>query len=274
MVAMSVLMTRSILIDSWIAAAAAQTPACAAEIGVWPSLHAEVFEQAPIVENDGVVMLKASDRAEDAALVPNSISLPAGTGADVRKVTLLIDENPAPVAAVFAFGEPSNDTVRTLENRVRVDRYSHIRAVAETADGRLHMATHFVKASGGCSAAASKDAELALKDLGKMQIASRTIEAQSGMPSASKTSVMIRHPNYSGLQIDEVTRGYRPANFIRNVEVRQGAQLLLTMEGGISISENTHFRVIYISNGSDPITVIAHDTEGGVFAGRSDQSES
>jgi sulfur-oxidizing protein SoxY len=189
----------------------------------------------------------------------------------VRKVTLLIDENPAPVAAIFTFAQPANGAVRTLETRVRVDRYSFIRAVAETADGKLHMAAHFVKASGGCSAPASKDSETALRNLGKMQITSRALSAQ---PAVAQTKIMIRHPNYSGLQIDEVTRGYRPAHFVSNIEVRQGEHLIMSVDGGISIAENPHFLVVHASQGNEPIAVTARDTEGGAFSGRSDQSGS
>jgi sulfur-oxidizing protein SoxY len=265
---------RSVLIASGLAAVAFQVPASAGEAGVWPLLRAEVFKQAPIIENDGVVTLSAPDRAEDAALVPITISLPAASSAEVRKVTLLIDENPAPVAAVFTFGEPTHATIRTLETRVRVDRYSYIRAIAETSDGKLHMASHFVKASGGCSAAASKDAELALKDLGKMQITSRALDADHGLKSAMDTKIMIRHPNFSGLQIDDVTRGYRPAHFIRSIAVRQGDELLFTMEGGISIAENPHVRFVHTAMGRQAITVSADDTEGGHFTGRSVQSGS
>lgn len=266
-------LTRIVLMAGGIAATLGHA-ARAAETGVWPSLRAEIFNQATIVENDGVVTLEAPERAEDAALVPITIALPAGSGADVRKITLLIDENPAPVAAVFALGQTSNAGSWSIATRVRVDRYSHIRAIAETADGKLHMAARFVKASGGCSAAASKDAEIALKDLGKMQISTRAIEAHDGMPSVTETKIMIRHPNFSGLQIDEVTRGYRPAHFIRNMEVRQGDQLLFNLEGGISIAENPHFQFTHSSIGSEPITVSAQDTEGGVFTGRSVQSGS
>lgn len=43
-----------------------------------------------------------------------------------------------------------------LATRVRVDDYSYVRAVAETADGKLHMVKAFVKASGGCSAPPSR----------------------------------------------------------------------------------------------------------------------
>ncbi len=195
----------------------------------WPSLRAEIFNTRPIVQDDGVVTLQAPERAEDAALVPISIELKDPVHSPLRRVTLIVDENPAPIAAVVSFGDQQASPVQALATRVRVDRYSYIRAIAETADGQLHMAARFVKASGGCSAPASKDAELALQDLGKMQVSTRRVD-NSATPSEVETKIMIRHPNFSGLQIDELTRGYRPAHFLRNIDVHQGNQLLMSIE--------------------------------------------
>ena len=49
---------------------------------------------------------------------------------------------------------------------------------------------------------------------------------------------MIRHPNYSGMQMDQLTRLYVPAHFVKSVRIWQGEDLLLSIESGISISEN------------------------------------
>ena len=59
---------------------------------------------------------------------------------------------------------------RKLMTRVRIDSFSKVRAILETADGKLHMATKFVMGAGGCSAPASKDADAALASLGRMQV--------------------------------------------------------------------------------------------------------
>ena len=53
---------------------------------------------------------------------------------------------------------------------MRIDEYTFVRAIAETNDGQLYMATRFVKASGGCSAPPGKDAQEALATLGKMRL--------------------------------------------------------------------------------------------------------
>ena len=76
--------------------------------------------------------------------------------------------------------------------------------------------------------------------------------------------LMIRHPNFSGLQRDQVTLLDIPAEFVRTVVVKQGDAPLMTMEGGISISENPVFRLGYAPNGQ-PVSVHAEDTEGRVF---------
>ncbi len=76
---------------------------------------------------------------------------------------------------------------------------------------------------------------------------------------------MIRHPNYSGLQRDQVTQLFITAHFIDMLEVHQGDDLLFRMEGGISISENPVFRFEYNDNGSENLIVRATDTEGNIF---------
>lgn len=260
----------SLIFAAAMMAFSAPTQAEAPVSDIWPSLRAEIFNTAAIAENNGVVMLQAPERAEDAALVPITVRVKDTPQSPVRKVTIIIDENPSPVAAVISFGDDTASTERAVATRVRVDRYSSIRAIAETADGKLHMAVRFVKASGGCSAPASKDAEIALRDIGKMQIATRRLDG-SAAPLLAETKIMVRHPNFSGLQIDDVTRGYRPAHFLRNLEVRQGSRLLMSVEAGISISENPHFVLAYGAANAEPVTVMARDSEGAEFKGRADQ---
>ena len=81
-----------------------------------------------------------------------------------------------------------------------------------------------------------------------------------------EAQVMLRHPNYSGLQRNQVTHLFVPANFVNLLEVRQGAELLFSMEGGISISEDPTFRFRYTDSGQgEALEVHATDTDGRVF---------
>ena len=76
---------------------------------------------------------------------------------------------------------------------------------------------------------------------------------------------MVRHPNNSGLQMDQVTRLYTPVFFVRALRIWQGDELLLSMDGGISISEDPNIRFTYRPNGAAKFRAEARDTEGHVF---------
>lgn len=235
-----------------------------AEDDPWPGLHQDVFRNRPIIEEDGLVTLEAPMRAEDAALVPLTVKAARDKLSAPFALTLLIDKNPAPVAASFFFGEGSGEIV--LSTRVRIDAYSNVRAVVETAAGTLHMTTRYVKASGGCSAAALKDADLADAELGKMQL--RQFAGGSAASTSREAQLMIRHPNYSGLQMNQLTGYYIPAKFISDIEVKRGDVLVFRMEGGISLSADPSIRFTFLSTGSDDVlTVVAKDTDGRVLRG-------
>jgi sulfur-oxidizing protein SoxY len=81
--------------------------------------------------------------------------------------------------------------------------------------------------------------------------------------------VMIRHPNFTGLQMDPISRGYTPARFINDIEVKRGDVVVLRMEGGISISEDPNVRFTYDAAADDAIEVRASDTNGATFTARS-----
>jgi sulfur-oxidizing protein SoxY len=76
---------------------------------------------------------------------------------------------------------------------------------------------------------------------------------------------MIRHPNNSGLQRDQVSLLYIPLDIVRQWRVWQGDQLVVEMDGGIAISENPSVRFSYLPNGATNFRAEAVDTEGHVF---------
>ena len=220
----------------------------------WESIRPDIFGARSIEDGASVLDLVAPVRAEDAALVPLDLHIRVGDGAPpVKAVTLIIDENPAPVAATFTFDEARRSF--DVSTRVRVNSYSFVRAVAETSDGRLHMVKAYVKAAGGCSAPATKDPAEATANLGQMRF--RTF-------AGNEAQVQIRHPSYSGLQMDQLTRLYTPAWFVESVSVSQGARPLFRVEGSIGVSEDPTFRFSYRPSG-EPVTVEAKDTNGQVF---------
>jgi sulfur-oxidizing protein SoxY len=122
-----------------------------------------------------------------------------------------------------------------------------------------------VKASGGCSAPAAKNADEAKARLGQMRLRQFVKPADGPESGAREAQIMIGHPNNSGLQMDQVTRLYVPAFFINQLRVWQDDTLVLAMEGGISISEDPNIRFTYVPNGARRLRVEARDTEGHVF---------
>lgn len=241
--------------------ATASWPAAAGTDSAWPDLRGMLFGDRPIQDGAGVIEIEAPYRAPDAAIVPITIRAPqAQAGAPaIRTVTLLVDDNPAPVAAVFHLSPRVPDA--TLSTRVRVNSYTNVRAIAETADGRLFMAARFVKASGGCSAPALKDEAAALARLGRMKLNWAAADGEPGLGA----QLLISHPNYSGMQMDPLTRNYLPAHYVEDVRVSQGGQEVLRIEGGISLSEDPSFRFRLLPSGAGDVEVEARDNEGQVF---------
>lgn len=231
----------------------------------WTGLIQDIFNNRPMDDGTGVIAIEMPYRAEDAAIVPVTlrVKLPPADTRRVVAITLVIDQNPAAMAARFELGQDSS--VSEISTRVRVNNYTDVHAVAELSDGKLYMTKTFVKASGGCSAPAAKNADEAIARLGQIrfrQFAKPTEGPQSG---ARDAQIMIGHPNNSGLQMDQVTRLYIPAFFVNELRIWQDDSLVLAMQGGISISEDPNIRFSYVPNGAKRIRVEAKDTEGHVF---------
>jgi sulfur-oxidizing protein SoxY len=256
----------------WIAAfgavigCGAARPALAAEpTDPWPELARDIFNGHQIADGAGLIAIDMPYRAEDAAIVPVTLrtALPPGDVRTVKAITLVIDQNPAPVAATFQVGPG----VTSISTRVRIDSYTNVHAVAELSDGKLYASAAFVKASGGCSAPTTKNTEQANTNLGQMRFRQFAKSSDGPASGPREAQVMIRHPNNSGLQRDQVTLLYIPAFFIRELRVLQGDQLVLAMEGGISVSEDPNIRFNYLPNGAATFRVEAVDTDGHVFKG-------
>ncbi len=241
----------------------AAPPASAQSEATWETLRPDIVLNKSLRDGSAFLELDAPMRAEDAAIVPLSVKLKPGAAlpAPIKALTLVVDENPSPVVATFSYGPKAS--TKAMETRVRINSYSYVRAIAELEDGALYMVKRFVKASGGCSAPALKDEQSAKAEMGKMRM--RAVPASSGEGSAAQ--LMIRHPNYSGLQMNQLTRHYIPAHFVREIEVKQGGELIWRMDGGISISENPNFifPVQPAANGPVTLAVRAVDTDDNVF---------
>jgi sulfur-oxidizing protein SoxY len=90
----------------------------------WNSIKGDIFKDRPILDGSGLVVLDAPHRAEDAAVVP--IGMRVNFSPDDKRtlhaLTLVIDENPAPVAGTLTVGPgsgslPSSATASSMASR-------------------------------------------------------------------------------------------------------------------------------------------------------------
>lgn len=264
------------LCPALLALACSATVVRAAEPDVWLGIQKDVFGDRAIEDGSGIVTLYAPENAEDAALVPVSIRFSASRANDIKALHLVVDRNPAPVAATVRFGDGFTASAelgeRLFETRVRVDSFAKVRAIAETKDGKLFMAARFVAGAGGCSSTGGKDPEEALAGMGAIRI--KTLADANRGANWRESVVMIKHPNFTGMQMNPKSGGYTPARFVDDIEVTSGGQLMFKVQGGISISENPHFRFNHGPVPGETIEVRARDTEGASFTGRSQPSGS
>ncbi len=241
---------RGLVLTISLSCGALQEPARAADpdpqdSAIWQRVRQGLF-QSRTIENDdagGVIALDAPARAEDAATVPIAIhtGMLQSPTRYIEKVYLIIDRNPSPIAAVFHFSTASGRA--DIETRVRIEEYTHMRAIAETNDGKLYMATRWIKASGGCSAPAGKDAVAALASVGRMKM---RVEEPVAIGKPVQAQLMISHPNSSGLAMDQVTRLYQPPYFVRKITVSYAGKPVLEADVDFSISENPNFRFFFV----------------------------
>jgi sulfur-oxidizing protein SoxY len=233
----------------------------------WPGLVQDIFSNRAMNDGNDILAIEMPYRAEDAAIVPVTLrsKLAPDDARRLRAITLVIDQNPAPMAAKFELGPDAR--VSEISTRVRVNSYTNVHAVAELSDGKLYMVKTFVKASGGCSAPAAKNVEEAKNHLGQMKYRQFARAEQGPTNGPREAQVMIGHPNNSGLQMDQVTRLYTPSRYIDKLAVYQGQDLVFSMAAGISISEDPNFRFTFKPNGAKEFRVEAEDTAGKAFLG-------
>jgi sulfur-oxidizing protein SoxY len=248
-------------------------PSAKAEEDVWPSLKQSTFGDRVIAAEDGMVALDAPVTADDAALVPITVRVPPEVKQPLKSMTLIIDKNPSPVVATFTFG-PAAGTggERSISTRVRIDTFSHVRAILETEDGTLHMASKFVQAAGGCAAMQAKDPDTENEGLGKMLV--KTFPPALSTAPLFEGQVMLKHPNSNGMQIDIGTGGYIPARFVKEMIVKRDGDLVFRMESSFSISTNPNFRFTFGRGGDNELDVAITDTDGTVFTAKSQPSGS
>jgi len=184
------------------------------------------------------IIIDSPYRAIDSGDVPIVITTKSK---DLIKFTLIIDENPTPCCATFEFV----GLLPYIETNIRVNAYTHLTVVAEDIDGNLYVNRKYIKAAGGCSATPIVDSDVP-KD--KIDIIDDKLHFD-------KKKIQFNHPNYSGLQFNQLTRTEIPADYIDSVVVKT-SKGIFSYEGTIGISQNHYFtlfsgdieKIVYTDN--------------------------
>ena len=214
----------------------------------WQLLRAKYYGDRSMGEVDETYMsLEVPGNTPDPAATPLTLRFADDALRRIKRVRVFIDNNPSPLAATFDFAATP---VTEINMRVRIDRFTSVRAIAETADGGLEMRSSWVKASGGCSVPPSAAAG---GTLGEIRVRTSA--------DAKSMQVGIRHPNASGFQIDPRTGDPIPARYIAHIRVSAGGQALLEAETGISLSENPALGIASDSPLPTPIAIDAVDSQ-------------
>ena len=224
----------------------------------WQQLQQAVFGKRALADGAGVIQIEAPEHALDAALVPITLTMKSAT--PIRGLYLVIDNNPSPVAGHFTFG-PRADP-RTLKLRVRVNQYTFIHAVAETADGKLFVSRQFVKTSGGCSAPVGADNADALKDIGLMKL---HLIGPFNPGKPLQAQLMIRHPNFNGMQMDQITRLFTPPRFIRSIDATYDGAPIFHLDSDISLSTDPVITFGFVPEKKGSMQLVVRDSDNAAF---------
>jgi sulfur-oxidizing protein SoxY len=214
--------------------------------GMWDFLRAKYYGDQPIgLVDDRYMSLEAPTNTPDPASTPLTLRFADSTR--IKRARVFIDNNPSPLVATLEFGDVP---LTEIDMRVRIDRFTSVRVVAEKSDGGLEMRSTWVQASGGCSAPPSQAAGGGA--LGEIRL----------RPSEDATAVLvsIHHPNSSGFQIDPKTGDNIPPHYISHIRISAGGKALLDADTGISIAENPTLRIASDKGLSAPLAVDAVDS--------------
>lgn len=200
-------------------------------------LKDDLYEEQFLEQTDDII-IESPYRAIDGGNVPIVITTKSK---DLIKFTLIIDENPTPCCATFEFV----GLLPYIETNIRVNAYTHLTVVAEDIDGNLYVNRKFIKAAGGCSATPIVDSD----------VPKNKIDIIDDKLHFDKKKIQFNHPNYSGLQFNQLTRTEIPADYIDSVVVKT-SKGIFSYDGTIGISQNHYFtlfsgdieKIIYTDN--------------------------
>lgn len=232
----------------------------------WPVMK-ESFFAGKTIEEGSFIKLDGPARAESGAQVPITLSIDRPLdGADaIKKVYVLVDANPIQLAAIYHF-TPLNGKAQ-LDTRIRLETDSYVRAIGETADGRLYMSAVAIRAAGGCGGPLEVNLQEVRANSGKIKM---NVDQPLKQGEIGSAVFRIKHPMMTGLQRDLATGGYWPAFYINKVDFTYNGRPLMTADFGVGVSEDPYLRFSFVPDAPGKIEAQASDNEGRHFSGEAE----
>lgn len=228
----------------------------------WPGIRQELYGDRDLKDGSPYITLRAPDRPEDQLRVPVGVNVEFRDGRTVNSITLIIDENPTPVAAQYTFG-PNRPKVG-VASTFRFDAVTGVRAIVEASDGELYMSERHVRFTGGQSACAAPPTgspeEIAAK-MGGMQLGELSPKAVA-TKTLERVRLDVSHPNHTGMVKDQISLLYIPLMILDKVSVTQGGEPVVDIKGSMSMSQDPTFEFDFLTNGAEELSIGASDSSG------------
>lgn len=228
----------------------------------WETIRNKLFQDRRIDTAAARVQLAVPLRAPFGAAVPVKITsgLPQTPELYVKRMYIVIDKNPSAIAAVLDLTPEVGQA--DFETRLRVDEYGHIRVISELSNGELHMASRYVKVSGGCTQPPNRDQ---LHNIGKTVF---RLPEPVRMDAPTPAEVQVIHPNDTGFELNQLTVMYIPPHFVRSIKVSYADRKVFDADVDFSISENPFFRFNFVPHGAGELKAEVEDSKEQHYTGR------
>ncbi len=226
---------------------------------LWPVVREAFFANRPI-EEAKFISISGPRRAESGAQVPVTLTVDQSTGVVIKKIYVIVDANPIQLAATYHLSEMLGNL--QLATRIRMETDSFVRAIGETADGKLYMSATTIRAAGGCGGTVDNDEAAIRATAGKIKM---NVESPVSFGKATPATFIIKHPMRTGLQRDLVSQGYVPAFYINKATFTFNQKPVMEVDFGVGTSEDPYLRFEFTPSTPGTLEVKATDNEGASF---------
>lgn len=230
----------------------------AAPADAWSTLREAFFAGKHVQEEAAPIRLDIAPTAENPALVPVTIST---TRPGIKRLWLLVDGNPVPLTATLTLLREIPEF--HFQTRIRLEKSTRVRVVAEDAQGLYFMTSAEVRTpGGGCGGGLDGDEAKLRAEAGRIRIRHEAPSAQAA--AAGHWVFMIKHPMRTGFE--RTTQGYYAKPwFIRQLDIAQAGQPLMQIELGVGISADPWLSLPFIPTLPATLQLSASDNEGKVY---------